>query len=105
MVAKPSDDLAKCVLTKFATSVTRSRDSRLSGSATRRTGYDRRHSSLVGTRLLHSKLGTENCEDRRAARRARISRREAIFGWESVLSCFSSLSGRPSAIAITQLDS
>ncbi len=42
-------------------------------------GHDRRHSALVGARLVHPKLGAQSCGDRRATRGTRVPRAEAIY--------------------------
>ena len=93
----------KCVLADPFASVSSAGNSRLSGQASGCTGHDRRHSSLVGARRLHSKVGAENCRDRRATRRTRFSRRKAICGWQRILPRLPELSRDASASAIIKL--
>jgi hypothetical protein len=78
-------------------------NSRIFGQTSRRTGYDRRHSSLVGARRLHSELGAENCEDHRSTRRTRFPRRKAIFGRQDILPGLSALSLRCSTTATARV--
>src|SRR5881397_3776223 len=63
----------KCVLANPFASISGAGNSRLSGPAPGGTRHHRRYPSLVGARRLHSKVGPENCRDRRATRRTRFS--------------------------------
>jgi len=92
----------KCVFARSTTSISGTRNSRLSGQEAGCTGHDRGHSSLVGTRRLHSELGAKNCGDRRRTRQTRFPRKKAISR-QNILPRLLALSRDASATAATKL--